>query len=145
MGLLTMMIPEGVIQCFRVARLEEAVTIYQHLLKHGYTMDHLSKYLVEFRKEQEKLREEFQKEREKRRKEWVKEWEAIAPKCPNCGLYLNPPKHICKKKGPENVKGYTCLWFCTNGDCTYEKYTYDNANEEMKQLMERRMENARTL
>ncbi|KKL81046.1 hypothetical protein LCGC14_1998710, partial [marine sediment metagenome] len=69
-----------------------------------------------------------------------KEWSAIALPCPNCKapLFL---KHICKKKGPENIHGYTCLWYCEKGDCVYEKYTYENATEEIKKLKERRIKN----
>ncbi len=94
-------------------------------------MEDLNEHLEKTRRELK----ERQEETVKQSREW---WESIAPLCPECGKYLNPPKHICKKKGPENIFGYTCLWHCENGDCIYEKYTYQNAQEEMKKLIERR-------
>jgi len=134
------MLIETVLQAFSLPRLEETVTIYNHLLRHGQGMDDLVCYLDERKR---KIKDE--QEKDKRLSEEIrKKWEANAPLCPSCGGPVNPPKHICKKQGPENVKGWTCLWYCVSGDCTFEKYTYEDAAEELKKIMERRQDNAET-
>jgi len=137
MDLRAIMISRGIIECFRIVRLEEAVGIYKHLLGYGYSMADLEQYLVSFREKEQKGIEIERKKLERMRKEWLRAWEIIAPLCPICGGFLNQPRHICKKKGLENVLGYTCLWHCENGDCIYEHYTYEDAGEELKKLMEK--------
>ncbi len=127
---------EEILQAFRWARLDEAVGIYNLLLTHNLTMNDLELYLKEGNK---RIREEKAKHKV-RMEERRKLWEDIAPFCPECGGFLNRPKFICKKKGPANREGWTCLWYCENGDCIYEKYTYEDAGEEMKRLTEGRKE-----
>ncbi len=123
---------EQVISVFDPKDIRSATSIYNCLSRNGFTVLDLSLYLG---KEKEKNRLAVV-EWEQRVMETEERWKKAAPLCPDCVGSLNPPRHICKKKGPENIKGWTCLWYCTNGDCTYEKYTYENAGEEMKKLME---------
>ncbi len=120
-------------EIFDPKTLRSAVSVYNNLKRHGHRIEDLEDYFKKVRKAEELSQEEWKVEAEKQ----IREWQAIAPLCPTCGGFLNPPKHICKKKGKENTKGWTCLWYCTNGDCTYEHYTYENAGEEMKKLMEK--------
>ncbi len=123
---------EKILQAFRWARLQEAVGIYYHLLDHGFSMEDLALYLKEGNNKLETMRAEDKGRAEEARKRWCE----VAPTCPKCKGCLSL-KHICKKKGPGNREGWTCLWFCESGNCIYEKYTYEDAGEEMKRLMER--------
>ncbi|HEC62292.1 MAG TPA: hypothetical protein ENI27_08570 [bacterium] len=120
--------------------LRVAVSIYKCLARNGFKSSDLVEHFDEAKRKEEILQKISAADTKKRLEEGRKAWEAIASPCPNCGapLFL---KHICKKKGPENVKGYTCLWHCEHGDCTYEKYTYENAGEEVKKLMKGRKKN----
>ncbi|KKN24920.1 hypothetical protein LCGC14_0890100 [marine sediment metagenome] len=124
---------ESVVEVFGDKSLRTYLKIYSYLTRHGLkTSDLIDHYdRIEEQTEVDVGKGKIELE------EMRKAWEAVVPLCPSCGGYLNPPRHICKKKGPENVKGYTCLWHCEKGDCIYEKYTYENAGEEMKRLMEK--------
>jgi len=98
-------------------------------------MEELSTFI---NKQDQELRRENEKGEEEamRRK---REWEAVAPLCPDCGFPLIPPRLIRRRKGPGNIHGWTCHWFCSSETCLYEKYTHEDAREEMKKIMERRM------
>ncbi len=113
-----------------------AVSVYKCLTRNGFKSSDLVEHFDVVKRKEESL----QKISAADVKKGLEDWKAIALPCPNCGapLFL---KHICKKKGPENLKGWTCLWYCENGDCTYEKYTYENAAEEVKKLMKGRKKN----
>ncbi len=127
---------EKVLQVFSGTSLREAVTIYNHLKLHDLTMDDLTQYVIEIAREERGHRKAAEETVKRIEEEGRREWSKIAPSCPKCeaSLFL---KRICKKKGPENINGWTCLWYCENGDCTYEKYTHENAGEEMEKLKER--------
>lgn len=125
---------EQTVAAFDEKAIRSAISVYSCLKRHGYEISDLEKWNRSLQNEQVRYEELRKKEVERRRKEW----ESIAPLCPKCGKYLSPPKHVCKKKGPENLKGWTCLWYCENGDCVYERYTYEEAREEMNKLIEGR-------
>lgn len=125
---------EQALAVFDPKTLRSTVSVCNALKRHGYKIEDLEDHFNKIKEEEEKGKAEWEAEIERQEKMW----EDAAPLCPTCGLFLNPPKHICKKKGPENTFGYTCLWYCENGDCVYEKYTFENAGEEMKRLMEKK-------
>lgn len=130
---------EGIIAVFDSKVLQSAVSVYSCLIRNGFGIADLIDHLKKIKERNDTLQRAGVIDRKRRAKKARKAWEAIALPCPECTAPLFV-KHICKKKGPENVHGYTCLWFCENGDCTYEKYTYENAGEETKKLMEGRKE-----
>ena len=131
---------EESIAVFDPKDLRVAVSVYKCLTRNGFEMAALVDHLEKIKESNKALQRAGVIDQERRVKEAKKAWEAIALPCPNCKAPLLL-KHICKKKGPENLKGWTCLWYCENGDCTYEKYTCENAAEEVKKLMEGRKKN----
>ncbi len=131
---------EQAIAAFDEKTLSSAICVYDTLVGYGYTMEMLKARNKGIAKEQERLvlkgKKVVEDERRKAEEQW-KEWTKIAPTCPDCGSPLNPPRHISKRKGPENIYGWTCHWFCSNEDCLYEKYTYEDARREFAHLMDK--------
>ena len=125
---------EQALAAFDPKTLRSAVSVCNALKLHGYEIEDLEDYFKEVRKAEELSQEEWKIEVERQ----MKEWQDVAPLCPTCGGFLNPPRHICKRKGPENLFGYTCLWHCENGDCIYERYTFEDAGEELEKLMKKK-------
>lgn len=113
--------------------LRNTVSVWKCLTRHGFAMLDLVLYF----EREEKRNKESVIEHEEMLERGRKTWEAVAPLCPTCGGPLNPPHHICEKKGTGNKKGWTCLWWCSKDDCMYSKYTHENASEEYNKLMER--------
>lgn len=129
------------IQAFSLTQLHSAMTLYLHLKANGFTIEDLADYIKGVEGKRIENRAKFIEKVQREVLKKIKEWKAVAPICPKCKGHLNRPKHICKKKGPENIKGYTCLWYCENGNCIYENYTYENAEEEINKLMKGRRKN----
>ena len=122
--------------------LRSAVRICNSLEQNGFTIKDIESYFNEIREEDEKGRKAQEAELERQRKMW----EDVAPLCPDCGEILPPPRKLCGKEKDSNKNGWSCQWYCgkgwkediPSGICGWEKYTYQNAQEEMNKLMERR-------
>jgi len=127
---------EETIAVFDLKSLRATVSVYKCLLRNGYTITDLVEYFDKLITQTVENRAKFEEEVRKGREQWA----AVAPPCPKCSapLFL---KRICKKQGPENIHGWTCLWYCEHGDCIYERYTYENATDEIKKIKERSKKN----
>lgn len=115
---------------FSFGKLQSLVTLDKLLKKEGITLADV-KGFVEYTK---KSYEQAEKARIKAVEMMTKRWNKNAPKCPVCNSPLGLKK-IKEKKGKGNVKGYTCLWFCKEEECLYEKYSYEDFQKAYKKIM----------
>ena len=137
---------EKAVEVFSGTKLRESVTIYNHLRLHGLTMGDLAQYIELGAKTEREHRKKIEAEDKRREEKARKEWSEIAPACPECGAPLAPPNTLCGKGHPSNKKGWSCKWYCItgwdedepSGICGWEKYTHENAADEIKKLKERK-------
>ena len=116
---------------FGFGKLQELVTLSKFLEKEGITLEDVKSYVKYVKKSYELAEKKHIKVAEMQMKKWNKE----APRCPICKNPLGLKK-VREKKGKSNVKGYTCLWFCKEEDCVYEKYSYENFREVYQKIMQ---------
>lgn len=53
------------------------------------------------------------------------QWNKNTRRCPTCMMPLLA-RGIRIPKGKENIKGYTCHWYCQEENCTFEEYSYED-------------------
>ena len=131
---------EHILQGFTFGTIQDALTVCKVLSSSGYSFNDLKNYVSNKIEDRENSARKIRADAYALRDAWREG----APECPVCRSPLMPPQHICKDKGPENLFGWTCLWYCDAEGCIYEKYTHETAIDEYKNVIERRQNNAET-
>ena len=118
------------LQVFGFDGLQNLVTLLRILEREQISLDEVISY-VEFTVEINRKRTE---DYTKRSKQMQLTWQKNTRKCLECKSPLNA-KPITIPKGKGNINGYSCHWFCSSEECTYEKYTHENYSEIYKKIM----------
>ena len=127
---------------FSWARVEELITLYDHIGTRNLTIDDVKDYKTYMDKEMmeqakrtkvetDKLSATMVEQQRKAKEDWLK----VAPPCPECGEHLYPPQGISAKKGKANIFGWTCRWECSSPECLYEKFSHESVGTIMESLL----------
>lgn len=121
---------ERKLSIFSFGRLQDLVTLYDHLEKDDMTVENVREF-IEYTKE---AMEKATKERDKMLKERTEKWNKKTHKCPDCRepLMLRP---ITIAKGKGNREGYTCHWYCREENCNFEEYSHEDFKETYSKIM----------
>lgn len=115
---------------FDFGRLQELLTLWKLLKREEITLEEVQEFV--------KLVIQMQKTREaefkKRNLEMKRVWDMNTRRCPTCTKPLMA-RAIRASKGRANVKGYTCHWYCEEGDCNFEEYSHEDFKEVYQKIM----------
>ena len=107
---------------FSFAKLQEFLTILDYTERKGIAPDQIRAYV----RARNRVVAEVFKDTAKREREWKQR----APKCPECGASLLL-RRIGFPPGRGNSNGYKSEWYCSHGDCIYEKFSTATVEEEL--------------
>ena len=115
---------------FDFGRLQELLTLSDLLEREGLSFEIVRDFISSSIKAQQIFHERLEKMARERQERWDKG----TRRCPTCNAPL-VARAITLEKGKENVKGYTCHWFCKEESCSFEEYTYENFKEVYEKIM----------
>jgi len=116
---------------FDFGRLQELLTLFDVLEREGLELEDVKDFIASSIAAQVAFQERLEKVGKKRTEMWNKN----TRKCPTCDAPL-VARSITTKKGKQNVKGYTCHWFCQEENCNFEEYTYEDFKEIYQEIMQ---------
>ena len=118
------------LKVFGFGQLQNLVTLFSILRREEISIEDVEEYVLHVKMAEKAYTEEFTK----RAKETERIWNKNTRRCPDCTKPLML-RAIKIPRGKENVKGYTCHWFCQGEDCTFEEYAYEDFQELYKKIM----------
>ena len=119
------------LQVFGFDGLQNLVTLFKVLEKEGISIDEVTDYVKYTVETNRKRNEQF----EKRAREMQVVWNKNSRRCPTCAKPLMA-RGITTKKGKQNLKGYTCHWFCQEEACNFEEYTHEDFKKVYQKIMQ---------
>ena len=121
------------LQVFGFDGLQNLVTLFKILEREKISVDEVTDYVKYTVEANRKKIEQF----EKKAKEMQIVWKKNSRGCPTCMKPL-AARAINIPKGKQNLKGYTCYWFCQGENCNFEEYTHEDFKEIYTKIMKGR-------
>jgi len=116
---------------FGFSGLQNLITLFDILQKENIGIEEVR----EFVKSSIRIRESNTTRQIKEMERRTKLWNKNTHPCPDCKKPLML-RSITTPRGKENVKGYTCHWYCSGETCVFEEYTKEDFQEIYKKIME---------
>lgn len=111
---------------YGLGQMQDFVSFYNIIMECSISIIQVDQYIKKKKKEFEQIVADERKKIEKKNIKEIEDWENVAPKCPECGSTLMYPTKLSGEEAPNNLNGWSCYWGCSNEDCLWEEYSYEN-------------------